>query len=477
MKYKLQQLFIATAGLLLTLSGCKKEEQDVKYLEVSQSKIETTSEAKEFTVEVKSAVSNWEAMPEAPWLQTYAQNNNLRIVVEANTTVFDRSAKVKVFASGIMREIELSQSGVPVDVSLLPDSLVVDQFGGSFHFYVSANISDWTVSSDADWIQATPNYTKHRVDLSIDETELRIPRNAVISVLRNGEVVASYKVKQEGIATFILPFTRFLSNPQEVQSFEKKRHSHLYKVPDGFVNASTWGYATRSPLFPFVDYTFSNNQYVEAKLYPVADELLGPEYRPKVIEFLESKGFLFDFGLIYVHPDLNIEATIVPAKGTTKAHIYFRYLPEQPEGMPEFSEFPYGFLEVRPGDEEKIREYEAAHGGVFDETKSTANDLYFNAQSPWVYRGYFLKDRQTVQVFDDYRYAFFYHKNTPYLTREFRKLLAQEGFVLVTKIDWINLYKYKNEAKNLLMDVWIRSEMVNGESKRVMRINMHPRHE
>ncbi|MDY3091082.1 MAG: hypothetical protein SOW66_08240, partial [Porphyromonas sp.] len=154
------------------------------------------------------------------------------------------------------------------------------------------------------------------------------------------------------------------------------------------------------------------------------------------------------------------------------AYINFRFLPEQPAGMPVFDKFPYGCLDFKVGDEDKIHAYEAANGGTYVPEKSSAKELYFQTSSPSLFRLYYLGD-QSVQAFDDYRYAYFFHKGTPYLTREFRKMLAEEGFELVFKMDFFNLYKYRNVSKGVFLDVWIRNENVGGTMKQVIRFNMH----
>ncbi len=480
---ELRSLLLLLVGSLLILSGCR-EQEEIKILELSSSSLELTAERQEVRIDVRSSHPAWEAMAEASWVQVYHDDSyRIRLEIEPNTESYSRQTKVKVFAPDLIRELEISQAGISAEARLIPAEVAVDQFGGAQYFYVETNIKDWVVRSDADWVVPTANYSKRRVELVIGENEAREAREAKISILPSTdstEPLAVYTVRQEGLALFILPYMQFLSKPYEIQAFEKKRKSQLVKVPDGFVNATTWGFTTRSPLFPSVEYTVSNNQYIEARLYPVSGELLLEPYLPRVIAFLESQGFLHYFQSVYVHPDFSVEATIIPPKASSpnaKPHILFSYIPPQPGDQPTFEQFPYGFLETRLGDEDKIREYEASIGGVYDPTRSTANDMYFIGQSPWVYRGYFLKDRQTVQVFDDYRYAYYLHKGVPYLTREFRRLLHSEGFELVAKIDWINLYKYRNTRKNLFMDIWVRDERVGDKMQKVMRINMHPQHD
>ncbi len=466
-------LSLGISLLLLVVAGCQKyEEATPATLEVSSKTLSVPAQGKEYTVSVKASAPEWEAMAEASWVQTYVNQSELKIVAEPNYNPVARQTLVKVIASGQVQTIAISQEGVPAEAKLFPETAALDQFGGLEYVYVTTNTQAWTLESNVEWITATPNYTKRRAEVTIQANTETTSRTGVVTLLDNGVALGTYTVVQEGVKIFILPFKSFLSNPYEVQDYEKSRHSTLVKLPDGVINSSVYGFKTHSPLFPNVEYTFSNNQYVEARLYAVDAELLANDtYKNKIIEFLKSEGFLFDFGSIYVQPDINMEATLVPAKGTTRAHIYFRFLPEQPEGMPAFTEFPYGCLEFKVGDEAKIHEYEAAHGGTYVPDKSTDKALCFQTKSPSLYRLYYLGD-QSVQAFDDYRYAYFFHQGTPYLTREFRKLLAAEGFEMMVKLDFMNMYKYKNERKKIFMDVWIRNESVDGVMKQVIRFNI-----
>lgn len=467
-------LSIVFGALLFAVAGCYKyQEATPETLEVSTKTLDAPAEGKTFVVTIQSGSGNWKAMSEASWISTFNDNSELKIVAEPNNVPLGRQALVKVIASGIVREITVSQVGINASADFHPGDMTVDQYEGDFFFYVTSNTPAWTAKSDAEWVNAVANYSKRRVDLSVDTNDSTTPREATITIFDGAVELGTFKLVQEGVQLFILPFTKFLSNPYEVEAYEKSRHSTLVKIPDGFVNSSTYGFRTLSPLFPSVEYSFANNQYIEAKLYPASDETITDDVQKgELIDFLKSKDFLFDFGSIYVQPDINMEVTLTPPKNGRSAHLYFRFLPEQPEGMPVFSEFPYGCLDFQPGDEDKIYAYEKAHGGTYVPELSKPNELCFKTESPALYRLYYLGD-QSVQAFDDYRYAFFFHKGTPYLTREFRKMLAEEGFVMIVKIDFINLYKYRNDEKKIILDVWIRNEKVGDENKQIVRFNIH----
>lgn len=466
-------IFALALSLALVLQGCSQyEAPSTEPISISESAISAEATGNEYTLSVKSAQA-WEAIAEASWLQTETEGSILKVSVEPNYSTDTRQAEVKVIAGGQMSAVTISQSGAPKEAKLFPATDEVDDLGGLKYFYVSTNTQNWQLESDESWVQLSPNYTKRRAEITVAENSELASRQATVRLVEQGTVLGTYTIVQSGIQTFILPFGEFLSNPYEVQAFEKARHSTLVKIPDGFINSSTYGFATRSPLFPRVEYTFANNQYVEAKLYPASNDIIAQEqYKTKVVDFLKSKSFLFDFGNIYVQPDINMEASLVAAKGDVPAYINFRFLPEQPAGMPVFDKFPYGCLDFKVGDEDKIHAYEAANGGTYVPEKSSAKELYFQTSSPSLFRLYYLGD-QSVQAFDDYRYAYFFHKGTPYLTREFRKMLAEEGFELVFKMDFFNLYKYRNVSKGVFLDVWIRNENVGGTMKQVIRFNMH----
>lgn len=465
---------IAFGALLFVVTGCHKYQEDTpETLEVSTKTLDAPAEGKTFVVKIQSSSGKWEAMSESSWISTFNDGSELKIMTESNNAPLGRQALVKVIAPGIVREITVSQAGVAACADFHPSEMTVDQYGGDFFFYVTSNTPAWTVKSDAEWVNAVANYSKRRVDLSVTTNESTALREATITVFDGAVGLGTFRLVQEGVQLFILPFTEFLSNPYEVEAYEKSRHSMLVKIPDGFVNSSTYGFKTLSPLFPSVEYIFANNQYIEAKLYPAHNETITDDVqKSELIDFLKSKDFLFDFGNIYVQPDINMEVTLTPPKNGRPAHLYFRFLPEQPEGMPVFTEFPYGCLDFQPGDEDKIYAYEKTHGGTYVPELSKPNELYFKTKSPALSRTYYLGD-QSVQAFDDYRYAFFFYKGTPFLTREFRKTLAEEGFVMTDKVDFINLYKYKNDDKKITLDVWIRDEKVGDEKKQIIRFNIH----
>lgn len=258
----------------------------------------------------------------------------------------------------------------------------------------------------------------------------------------------------------------------DVMRFEKARGSKSITLHD---EQSIYCFATTNPEFPQVEYTTDvTGNYTEAWTATANLEL-----EPEVHKAIEAQGFTKESSA-YIHAEYPYTVTV--KKGADSIVVSSVYTPIQDKAYPTFDSLPMllqmawtGFLPmVQPGTlDGDVKPWETAHGGIFcPEESNYVEDMKYVIFKPseedkaagFVDRLYWVEDDlQTLTAV-----SFMYHKIdlvfwTPdngknyYTTKEFNKLIAEHGFILLygsDKHDRAWMYVRPDAEGRGFMDVW-----------------------
>ncbi|MDD7438894.1 MAG: BACON domain-containing protein [Bacteroidales bacterium] len=447
----LSVLFIAVATV-----ACSKDYQP-SMLTVSKSNVEfATPQASEQTIDVTSNVETWSAFAEASWIKVKKQGHQLIISVDENISINERQADIKILANGLLKAIEVRQVGADRTLEMIPRDCRFDQFGGQSSIYIKSNYQDWTAICDADWIELAPHPERNIIDFVVAENKVDAVRQATITLsTANSAEVTTYTVHQDPILTIIFPSWAFGANSSDIIAFEAKRRGEVLSIPDGFINTATWTFSTVSPLFTRIEYILGDYGYTQAKLIP-ADTRNFDALVERYVKVMLEMGFVHDAGNIYINPDLNARVTF--NTDFFNPSIIFKLEPKQPQDYPTFKEFPYGLLRHGLDDAEVIEAYERAHGGTLLESRSKDTYRFYTVEDnevPWIYRAYYLsaKSGKKNMALDNINLAVFMYNGEPFLTKEFKELMAKEGFELIRYESSIQWFDFVNKEKGMTLGV------------------------
>lgn len=447
--------------VVLLIGACSTPHNPSLSLSAEQLNFTSSVEAEQ-SVEVLASVDDWTAFPEASWIKVTRSANKLVVRVEENTSIVERNAEVKVLADGLLKSVKVMQVGSGRAITLVPSEYRVDQFGGKTSIYVKSNYQDWTAKCDADWVTIAPHPTRNAIDVVVTENKDEAERVATITLTSpDGSEVATYTLRQDAILTLILPSLEFGISPVAVREFEAKRYSDVIKIPDGLLNTNTWGFRTISPIFDRVEYSFDNDTYSLAKLY-AKDKATMASVRDRFVALLLEKGFVFDYENVYVNEALSARVRI--EANLTQPYVSFQLDPKQTQAYPTFENFPFGLLRYGLDDAPVIEEYEQANGGTLLESRSkTTYRFYTINDGDWIHRAYYLSatSGKKIMSLKNINLAVFLYGTEPFLTNEFKALMAKEGFVLTQYDSSFRIFTFKNTQRNMSLDVRIGKSLLD----------------
>lgn len=447
-------LFFAVLSAMI-ISSCQNEDNTT--LEISEVSLDLPKVASDNTVKISTDADAWSAFATAEWITTKSNGDELVVSVMENTTAKERSGKVVVIAGEMSQSIDIHQAASDVSIVTLPDKLNIDQWGGKFQFDVNSNTKDWTITSDADWVQLTPKQFKSEVVIEVAENKDRAERVATLT-LTAGSATQKFVVNQGGIMFFIFPHLQFGCDAFVIKSFETARKSELVGQPDGLFNTDKWTYQTKSAAFSVVRYEVKATGLARAIMFTATKDF-GTTELDNYKTFLTANGYVDKGNDVFANDEASTEVTIIMSAADPQ--VIFTYKPKQPQAYPTFTTFPYGLTNFK-STEADVKTYESNNGGTFDATKSmidpneSSNYLFFNVTNTEMEgRAYFIDNAdpkymsETAQYYKVWSKGFFQANGQYYVTNEFADLLAKEGFVYkgMSKTWFI----YENAAKNLSM--------------------------
>lgn len=418
------------------------------------------------------------------WLDVNVSGNAVSITAETNTSPEERRTNVIVLASGAISQVQVIQPASELSLVLHPDVLTVNQWEGKYTFDVECNSASWDVSTDQEWVRAFARPHKKEVAFEVDEISTRDSRKAKIRVAaEGGKVIKEFELTQQGIMYWTLPYLDFKRGTRNaIYNFEKERRSELSNS-----NVKTYDFRTRSAAFGEIWYhAAANGIMTQIQMIATSDAVMEQNNgQAEFMAFLRENGFTEVHGKTSLfNPTLKVIAEV---KKTFKWQVIFTYVPEQTKSYPTFTELPYGFLQwgATP---EQIMDYERNHGGEFregesiEDTKNGINMYVFKFpnEKDLFRRQYFTaknKDNERKLIGVQYHYldferAYWTYNGQRYLTREFRELLAKEGFVYHSYDPNKQRDRFDNKARGLSLKT--RFTQFQGEANPVLELWYSP---
>ncbi len=472
-------LLLTITSLLFATSCTTSDEEAGTMLQLSETEISFSSEAGEETITVSTNENNWAVIDTPDWLDAVRNGNTFTITVKENKTIEARTGKIVVVAGKANATVYVEQKAAMTYAKIDNGVLSVNQHKNEYVVDVDANTKEWEVVTDDNWFTVTPKPFKGELLIKVTENENRVERIGKVILNVGGNLNKEIIIKQDGMMFFILPYTKIGDGIKEIKSFEKARGSELFMQPEG-ANKYFWGFRTESEFFNEIHYGIDDNKYVLSKVFIASRSAFDSEYA-NFMAYMEEQGFVEENEGTFFSEDLELKATI--NLGNTKPHILYQYAPKQVKAYPTFTKFPYGYMGWGMG-KANIDKYEAENGGTFNEKASNIDKdprydfLYYNvasnndeapqARTYFVFKnedlGYKVGLGQTAQYFYDNinMIAFQGKDGFFYLTKEFKALCEQEGFVYVG-INPNGYIEYKNEKKKLGIRVY--ATVFEGDTK------------
>ncbi|WP_162151340.1 BACON domain-containing protein [Porphyromonas macacae] len=416
--------------------------------------------ASEKTITITTNRSDWTAISNVDWIELTQSENTLTVKVLANPLTKERKGEIMVVA-GIGRKILVTQKASDISIVSIPDKLDIDQWGGKYQFDIVANVQDWVISTDVDWVKITPKNHKNEVLVEVSENKSREARKARL-LLSGADKKAPKEIfiEQSGAMHYILPLLDLNATEADVKAFELGRKSNI-KIDMGYISGGSITWETASPIFPIVQYGF----YQKSLDYIYMDVSNNDIYNdPEFLKMLESNNFVKVSDSEYEkEANKGDKVYIINAKFMQgdSGKIIFSIVPKQPAPLPTFDKLPYGLTDFNNATLDDVKKYEKEHNGtmndglcVINDPKMSENYYFFDVKNMPDTKGraYFLYKRngklsETAQYFTKQSLVFYEAEGFTLVTAEFKALCKKEGFFYVGYSGgW---HQFRNNEKKL----------------------------
>lgn len=474
-RYRLYALYI---GLSLLLGACRStiDVPAIEQLELSsESVVLMSQEGQSIEIEVNTNQDNWSCFGGSAWLKCSKQGSKLIIEGSSNESLHKRSAKVVVRAGKLSKSLDIVQSGKAQLLSSGESSFELDQWGKELTFVMEGKLSEVEViNTSTDWVKYELNQQKREFRIVVSENKSYDERQAIL-YLRDSEGNGDARiiVKQQGAMYHLLPYTGFNQTEEEVKAFELERRSTLTGKPTGVANpliggnTNIWTFETQSKAFNVIQYVIEPDErlYRSAIIWATDPRLFAQEKeQEKVIEFLLREGFELRRNSTYYSKKHECQALVgVSAEGS---FIMYTFEPQQPKALKTFDQFPWGVVadpQWRSYDEDRVRQWEEAHGGTYV-TERDNNELrtviYSSPDLGGHLRIYVFNDNNLYQPLESLQQVFtnidpilFYERGATVLTREFLALARQEQFEFDRYLD-AQVFLFQHKARSLYLGAY-----------------------
>lgn len=200
----IKRIKITIISLLLGLlmAGCQEELPQSAQIEKGKENLTFAQGSGTRTVKIIASHS-WTAVSSGAWLTVSpdkggAGTYELTLTAAANSTGSSRTGEVNIQVGHKISTVKVSQAQKDA-LGLDRNSEVVAWPAGSVEFTLSANVDDYEIISDADWLQ--PSLTKAMTDLALvlayEENTTYEERTGTVTVT-NGALTSSVRVTQGG---------------------------------------------------------------------------------------------------------------------------------------------------------------------------------------------------------------------------------------------------------------------------------------
>ncbi|WP_455637435.1 leucine-rich repeat protein [Parabacteroides sp.] len=188
--------------LALSMAGCQDDLPQSAQIETGKESLAFTQGSGTRTVKI-TASQAWTATSSGAWLTVSpakggSGTHELTLTAVANTTASSRTAEVSVQVGHKISTIRVTQAQQDA-LGLDRNSETVAWPAGSLEVTLSANVDDYQISCDADWLEVaqTKAMTEHTLRLSYAENETYEARTATVTVA-NGTLSSTFTVTQGG---------------------------------------------------------------------------------------------------------------------------------------------------------------------------------------------------------------------------------------------------------------------------------------
>lgn len=426
-------------GLFFTAS-CSSDEVVEPTLKLSEHTIMMAKNGSETTIEVTSNQTTWNAIPNTEWIELTKSGTTLAVKAHENPSTVARKAEVTIVAGRAVTTLSVEQAGSDVVIVTTPDALEVDQWGGTFKFYIDANTNNWGVVCDGDWLKVTARQSNNEVIIDIDENVTRDGREAKLTFFGDGNKgLTDVLVTQSGVLYHFLPYLGIKASESDIITFEEARHNDL-ALTNEYIIHRTIAINTKSEAFPTINYMLNNGYLSYAAIYASDPGVL---MDPAFDQMLKDEGFVSTIAKVYKKEVLFEGDKFTIKVEVTRNSALFTIIPPQPYASPTlFDTLPFGFLDFsNTGTYEKIYNWEAENGGKqdFHLSDPTRGFYKFNISKPnfekptpvqRIYWG-MLSDYADAcgHLFTNIEYVFYEVRGMYYITKEFEDLMIRFGYI------------------------------------------------
>lgn len=483
MKHKILSIIVSSA---FVFSSCNKtvEPEEAPELTVKQeTEVVLASTNAEKSIELVTNQNNCTAIAQHDWLVVTVAGKVLKLKAYDNPDPQDRTTRVQVMAGGLVRSFSVRQSSASTTLDLGFNPRRLDQWGGRVSIDIVSNLDDWQAHSEEEWIKLIPNHKDDILDIEVSENTDRAEREAVVEV-KVGELTKTFKVTQDGIIYFISPFIKFRMEPEELIEFEKNRKSKLIESPRYQFLDGVYRFRTISPIFPEILYNWiGRSSEIREAVLPIVlpeGEMLNETLKAELMDFFQKENGnepLVDLGNVYFAGKLWADIEFIQTKDGKDA-LKLTFVPEQKplsehlvaKRLPFSSDF-----EIAKTTQADVRTWMESYGGVLDTVKSFGSVMHYVSTKKFK-----KKDDSELAINTHHRFSFSaitkklshsehydglflsygYLPETAkslefFLTIEFRKLLAANGYAFVSKSSNISstTFIYHNQTKNIKLTI------------------------
>lgn len=464
------------AGISLlgaSISGCSKDDNitTVDSIELSTpTTLDFEGSALEQSIDV-SATSKFSFIKKGDWLQVSQSGNKLVLQAPANEEPSPRTAELLVISGKVSRKIHITQGAGGVSHIVLSDnSTTIRHRRRTLMLDLGRKVTDWQVESSASWVKLTPIQHAGRLTIDVEANPTYENRVAKLIFTFGSEGTKEFTLTQLGKARYVLPSFDFLTDNIGVRRFEFSRSSALNQGPDGIFNLDQWSYLLDSDLFGSVTYKVFNDAapqdfgsnleyYKRATLFARNSNLFSDKREFEGMkQFLESEGFVWNntFGW-YENTSKEVKAEIKISGGS---RVVYESHPAQPAAFSPIRDLSLSNLQAKTI--EQVKEWEARNGGVFkpESSSEAAGQYWFEANDDQLLGRFYAVDTKTGNVtrrnyqYKDKSLAFFGHKGSHFLTKEFLLKARSEGFTYDTEFKH-RLFRFVHLDKKIYLFVLI----------------------
>lgn len=466
-------LFAGICLLGASISGCSKDDNitTVDNIDLSTgTTLDFEGVALDKTIDV-SSTNKFSFIKKGDWLQVTQSGNQLVLQAPANEEPSPRSAEILLISGKVSKKINITQkAGGVSNLVLANNATTIRHRRRVLMLDLGGNVTDWTVQSDASWLKLSPIQHAGRLNVEVEANPTYENRVAKLIFTFGAEGTKEFTITQLGKARYVLPSFNFLTDNVGVRRFEFARSSALNQGPDGIFNLDQWSYLLDSDLFGSVTYKVFNDAapqdfgsnleyYKRAILFARNANLF---YDKREVEgmkqFLEGEGFVWneDFQW-YENTAKEVRAEIRASGGS---RVYFESHPTQPEAQEPIRDLSLANLSATTIEE--VKAWEALNGGTFKPESSsvTAGQYWFEVNDDQLIGRFYAVDTKTGRVTRrNYQYkrkslAFFSHKGSDFLTKEFRLKARDAGFTFDTEYRH-RIYRFTHKEKSVNLFVLV----------------------